>query len=1074
MKKIILLISVLALALGLFAVEVTIGDGTDFNGSSVSPSPYSGWYKNERDQYLITVGELNAAGGGAGDITSIAFNVEALNSVGARHLTIKMGHTSLSELTTNFITGLTTVFEADPYTPTLAWNTHTLDSTFNWNGTDNLVIEVYYGDLAQNYTSNASVYYTTTSTYKALYQRSDDEDVSIATIGIRSNNRPNMQFNMAELQITDPPSPAIAVSPLDEATDVSLDADLNWAAGTGLPTGYTLYFGTTESPTQIGDLGDVTTYDPGTLSYNTTYYWQVVPYNTYGDAVDCPIWSFTTIPDPTITAADLPYLENFDGVTAPDFPMGWDTITNTANTYAAFGTYTYSTPYSTPNHVRMYNSGDAEAKFTLITPPIDIDLASLRVRFYAMYSNGGYLDVGVWDGSTFSSVETVTLNTSYTEHTVNLDAYLGTGDKIAFCGYFDGTYEYIYLDDVTIEEIPTAPIISVSPDTWDFGTKLINTITPKEFTISNVGAGTLTVSSINVTGTGFALAEAFTPVSLLANESDTFTVNFAPTTEGTYSGYVAINDNRATTNIALSAEALDPTIYAENMPHIENFDGDWTGSPAAPLGWTVINANNDIYYWSQDNTYISPTHSGNYAAHGMGNTNDYLITPPIDLTGVDVRISWWDVVESASYANSYKVLLSTTDTQIFSFTEELGDFTCTNTTWTEHIINLDDYNGQTVYIAFYQYSSASTYFGFGIDDVLIEEMPSTPIFSITPDVDTWDFGALQINTTASKTFTIQNTGGADLVISDGGISIVGTDADQFGLGEITYPMTVTPGGNASFTVSFTPTTVGSKSATLQIVDNIGTKALHTVALTGQGVILNTVPYAEAFADGWGDWIVVNGEETNKWFVGDPDAPATKGQFGSNAAFISNDEGTTWAYTVNATSVVHFYQDFAFPAENSDFKLKFDWLCNGETGYDYLRVFAIDTSETPTAGIQLTGALGTYIMQSTVQHTTLDLPDAFAGTTQRIVFTWKNDSSVGNQPPAVVDNIRLVIGEANDTGEVENGVVNLDTEVTPDGGSSINPNVEISNISGDGTVNLIAGYGESDLPNAGLNLTLSGT
>ncbi|MCB5261310.1 MAG: hypothetical protein LHW64_06200 [Candidatus Cloacimonetes bacterium] len=68
MKKFILLISILALTLGLFAAEVVIGTGTGYNSDYGSPCPYANYYKNERDQYLVTVDELNDAGGGAGEI----------------------------------------------------------------------------------------------------------------------------------------------------------------------------------------------------------------------------------------------------------------------------------------------------------------------------------------------------------------------------------------------------------------------------------------------------------------------------------------------------------------------------------------------------------------------------------------------------------------------------------------------------------------------------------------------------------------------------------------------------------------------------------------------------------------------------------------------------------------------------------------------------------------------------------------------------------------------------------------------------------------------------------------------
>jgi hypothetical protein len=184
----------------------------------------------------------------------------------------------------------------------------------------------------------------------------------------------------------------------------------------------------------------------------------------------------------------------------------------------------------------------------------------------------------------------------------------------------------------------------------------------------------------------------------------------------------------------------DPTIA--DFPYNQNFDGTWAGSPAAPLGWAVINANSDSYTWQQANTYITPTPSLPYAAHGMGNTNDYLITPAIDLTDFNARIKWMDRVESAYYVNSYKVLVSTTDAQISSFVDDLGTYNCANTAWTEHILNLDAYNGQTIYVAFYQFASASTNWGFGIDDFSIEEMPSQPSFAVNPTA--WDFGIVDL------------------------------------------------------------------------------------------------------------------------------------------------------------------------------------------------------------------------------------------------------------------------------------------------------------------------------------------
>jgi len=84
---------------------------------------------------------------------------------------------------------------------------------------------------------------------------------------------------------------------------------------------YYLWFGTENPPSSI-EMALPTTahvYTPEQyLEYGTTYYWRVVPHNSFGNALDCPVWSFTTKDDPTIYA--FPWAENFDGTFNP---TGW-------------------------------------------------------------------------------------------------------------------------------------------------------------------------------------------------------------------------------------------------------------------------------------------------------------------------------------------------------------------------------------------------------------------------------------------------------------------------------------------------------------------------------------------------------------------------------------------------------------------------------------------------------------------------------------------------------------------------------------------------------------------------------
>jgi predicted secreted protein len=89
-------------------------------------------------------------------------------------------------------------------------------------------------------------------------------------------------------------------SPVNQATDGSINAQLSWSGGdpdAGNIVTYDVYFGT--SPT--GPMAIVshnqtgTTYAPGTLVYNTTYYWKIVATDNHGASTPGPMWDFTTM-----------------------------------------------------------------------------------------------------------------------------------------------------------------------------------------------------------------------------------------------------------------------------------------------------------------------------------------------------------------------------------------------------------------------------------------------------------------------------------------------------------------------------------------------------------------------------------------------------------------------------------------------------------------------------------------------------------------------------------------------------------------------------------------------------------
>jgi hypothetical protein len=182
--------------------------------------------------------------------------------------------------------------------------------------------------------------------------------------------------------------------------------------------------------------------------------------------------------------------------------------------------------------------------------------------------------------------------------------------------------------------------------------------------------------------------------------------------------------------------------------------------------------------------------------------------------------------------------------------------------------------------------------------------------------------------------------------------------------------------------------------------------------TGLRAQAQTTVFAETFEGATTSFTAVNSGLINQWFVGavGGNGPTTAG---TKAAFISNDGGVTNAYSTSSATIAHFYRDVTFPAGQGAVQVSFDWKGGGESIYDYLQVFVVPATLTPVAGIQFTPGssgivqLGDNLnLQTAWSRTTLPLPASVAGTTQRLVFTWRNDGSGGSQPPVALDNITV--------------------------------------------------------------------
>lgn len=165
------------------------------------------------------------------------------------------------------------------------------------------------------------------------------------------------------------------------------------------------------------------------------------------------------------------------------------------------------------------------------------------------------------------------------------------------------------------------------------------------------------------------------------------------------------------------------------------------------------------------------------------------------------------------------------------------------------------------------------------------------------------------------------------------------------------------------------------------------------------------------------WEIVSLYGSNQWVTGNNENTGSpiEGQFG---AYISDDAGNTqrFEYNINDPSASVLISPVISAENVENILLEFAWLSAGETGYDFGYLSAVNAStdlnnlEEIVEQINLHSPLfddifledQPTIMQAEVKSDDQNqLPDNY-----RMAFVWVNDNNTGEQPPLVIDNIRI--------------------------------------------------------------------
>ncbi|MCH2232859.1 MAG: hypothetical protein MK078_01300 [Crocinitomicaceae bacterium] len=148
------------------AQTIVLGSGTTTNGVTTN-SPINIWNRKTVAQMVYTVDELNAAGiSGPATINQLGFFIGNPGIYPLPDYTIQMKHTNAENASGNLEGGYTTIKSAFDYSPGYGWDMLTLDTPFDWNGTQNIVLRVCWSRVTASDPSGQVRIYNFTSGYK--------------------------------------------------------------------------------------------------------------------------------------------------------------------------------------------------------------------------------------------------------------------------------------------------------------------------------------------------------------------------------------------------------------------------------------------------------------------------------------------------------------------------------------------------------------------------------------------------------------------------------------------------------------------------------------------------------------------------------------------------------------------------------------------------------------------------------------------------------------------------------------------------------------------------------------------
>ena len=391
-------------------------------------------------------------------------------------------------------------------------------------------------------------------------------------------------------------------------------------------------------------------------------------------------------------------------------------------------------------HIYMYSGSSVPTDIIYILPEFSDLSSDKQVTFQAYDRDNGSLEVGTItdpnDPTTFTSLRTLTdadlPDDTYQEFTVYFNPLTTVGGFIAFKFIPNGTFDAMYIDDVTYDVAPACPA-------------------PSAVMTSNTTNDSVDIAWLeNGTSTNWEVAVLPAPSGVPTSPGTAVTSN--PYTQGGLSSateyvvYVRSDCGSGSLSDWSAAATFTTECDALLAPYVEDFEMFTATSSTFPpvteyfnrencwkavnssLGWVVAPGT----LTASGGTGPSPTvTTGNYmytegSNSASANRVAELVSPLIDLSPLMIPNLGFDYHAFGDDIQQVDVLVNDGVSNVVVFTFNGGQQTADVDPFLRSEVSLNSYAGQTVQITFRVTSGTSFETDFAIDNFEVSEAPSCP------------------------------------------------------------------------------------------------------------------------------------------------------------------------------------------------------------------------------------------------------------------------------------------------------------------------------------------------------------